>query len=269
MKKLLINLDSAIGSYFGTGAVFSADKNRCFSVDSRFYVSKGLWMTALPVLIVFLSIIIENSGLDIWWESLFFDASTLSWPLRDHWLFEKVIHEGGRLFNIFIAGRWLLIFITTFLHKPLKKYQKPMLYFIVAAATGPVIVGILKQTTHIYTPWDIIPFSGEYPYIHLFDTVPEGLPAGEAFPSGHASGGYAFFSLYFLLHQLKSPHKKYGIAAGLILGGIYGFGQQVRGAHFPSHDLYSLVICWYAAFLIYFLFYPKQWRELFNDQSDF
>ena len=31
----------------------------------------------------------------------------------------------------------------------------------------------------------------------------------------------------------------------------------------------GLVICWYAAFLIYFLFYPKEWRELFNDQSDF
>ncbi|WP_244154248.1 phosphatase PAP2 family protein [Desulfospira joergensenii] len=226
-------------------------------------------MTVLPVSILAVAIILEYSGLDIWWESIFFDASSSSWPYRDQWLFEKVIHEGGRFFNILTAGIWVMGFVAAFLHKPSKKYRRPLLYFLIAAAAGPVIVGIIKQTTHIYTPWDIIPFSGSLPYIRLFDPVPNGLPVGQAFPAGHASGGYAFFSLYFLFYHLGFPPKKYGLAVGLFLGTIYGFGQQARGAHFPSHDLFSLVICWYSAFFIYYLFYPKQWRGLFNDSCNF
>ena len=231
-------------------------------------------MTVFPLFIIVVAIGFEYSGLDIWWASHFFDASTLCWPLRDHWLFEQVIHEGGRLFNIFTAGTWLLIFIAVSLHKPFRKYQKPMLYFFAASASGPALVGLLKHLTHIYTPWSITPFSGSLPYIRLFDAVPDGLPVGEAFPAGHASGGYAYFSLYFLLHQLeasglKVPRKKIGLAAGLILGGIFGLGQQVRGAHFPSHDLFTMVICWYGAFFMYYLFYPKQWRTLINDTNTF
>ncbi|NDY72850.1 PAP2 family protein [Desulfobacter hydrogenophilus] len=229
----------------------------------------GLWMTVLPLFIIVSAIVCEYSGLDIWWESFFFNESTHSWPFRDHWLFEQVLHEGGRLFNIFAAGLWLLGFITTLLHKPFRKYRKPMLYFLVAAAAGPIIVGALKQATHIYTPWDILPFYGSLPYIRLFDLVPNGLPIGQAFPAGHASGGYTFFSLYFLMHQLGASDKKLGLAAGLFLGGAYGLGQQVRGAHFPSHDLFSMVICWYAAFYVYYLFYPKQWRGLFNGSQHF
>ena len=226
-------------------------------------------MTVFPVFILAVAVVFEYSGLDVWWESGFFDASSSSWPYRGHWFFEQVTHEGGRYFNIFAAGIWLMGFVATFLHPPSRKYRKPMLYFLVAAAAGPAIVGIFKQTTHIYTPWDIIPFSGSLPYIRLFDPLPEGLPVGEAFPAGHASGGYAFFSLYFFLHQLGTPLKKYGFAAGLLLGGVYGFGQQARGAHFPSHDLFSMVICWYSAFFIYFLFYPKQWSSLFNESCNF
>ena len=80
-----------------------------------------------------------------------------------------------------------------------------MIYFLIASAAGPIIVGFLKQTTHIYTPWKIKHFSGPLPYIRLFDPVPGHLPVGRAFPAGHASGGYAFLSLYFLLHYFGSP----------------------------------------------------------------
>ena len=226
-------------------------------------------MAVLPIFILGVAVLFEYSGLDIWWESHFFDSARRSWPYRDHWLTEQILHEGGRLFNIAASGIWLIGFVATVLIRSFKKYQAPLLYFLIASAAGPAIVGILKHITHIYTPWDIIPFAGSLPYIRLFDPVPNGLPAGQAFPAGHASGGYAFFSLYFLLDRFGSPLKRYGIAAGLLLGGLYGFGQQVRGAHFPSHDLFSMIICWYSSFVIYYFFYPKQWRALFNDPHNF
>ena len=225
-----------------------------------------LGLTVFPLCLILIAVILDYSGIDLWWESLFHNDAAQIWPFRDHWLFEGVIHEGGRKLNICMAALWLAAFAGASLRPSLKKYKKPLIYFLTATAAGPLIVGGLKAVTHIYTPWDIAPFSGPFPYIHLFDPAPTGLPAGGAFPAGHASGGYAFVSLYFFMDipalSLKRM-KPMGLMAGLILGGIYGIGQQVRGAHFPSHDLFSLVICWYSAFFLYFLFYPKQWRKAF------
>ncbi len=226
-------------------------------------------MVIFPAMIIAGAVILEYSGLDLWWESLFFDSLSHSWLWRENWLFQGLLHKGGRFFDLLAAGTWCLLFAATILDKNIQKYRKPLLYFLCAAISGPFFVGILKHITHIYTPWDIIPFSGPLPYIHLFDAVPEGLPVGEAFPAGHASGGYAFVSLYFFLHQLGVSKEKYGLAAGVFLGAIFGFAQQARGAHFPSHDLFTMAICWYGAFFIYFLFYPKQWKALFNDRHNF
>ena len=224
-----------------------------------------LRLAVLPLCLILAAVLLEYSGADLWWESLFHDGG--AWPWRDHWLFERVIHEGGRQLNICVGVLWLAAFLGASLRPSFKKFRKPLLFFLAATAAGPVIVGSLKAVTHIYSPWDITPFSGSLPYIRLLDPFPPGLPAGQAFPAGHASGGYAFVSLYFLMDIQKPARKRLkwlGLAVGLILGGVYGIGQQVRGAHFPSHDLFSLAICWYSSLFMYALFYPKQWRELFH-----
>ena len=44
---------------------------------------------------------------------------------------------------------------------------------------------------------------------------------------------------------------------GLVLGGVFAATQEVRGAHFLSHDLFSLVICWYAALAVDWLMFRK------------
>ena len=218
-------------------------------------------MTLLPLVLLLIGVMFEYSGFDVWWGSHFYDYQSQSWPFRDHWLFDTIIHDWGRRFIILVAVLWLIFFFLTFFLNRLKKHKKIMIYFLVATAAGPLIVGAGKQTTHIYTPWDLKIFSGTLPYIRIFDHVPNGVPIGESFPSGHAAGGYAFFSLYFLLLHLRSPYRIYGFLFGLGLGLIFGLGQQVRGAHFPSHDLFSMVICWYAALIFYFIFYPNEWSH--------
>lgn len=227
-------------------------------------VNPVFFMLAVPLILLVMGILFEYSGFDIWWVGHFFDGQTRSWPFRDHWLFNTVIHEWGRLFNIGMGGLWLIAFLSACFHAPFKKYRKIMLYFLAAAGAGPLIVGAVKNMTHIYTPWDLNLFSGTLPYIRLFDPAPHGLPIGHAFPAGHSSGGFAYVSLYFLLRHLDSPHRKYGLLFGLGLGLIFGIGQQVRGAHFPSHDLFSMVICWYASLILYYIFYPKEWRRFYS-----
>jgi membrane-associated PAP2 superfamily phosphatase len=216
-------------------------------------------MAVAPFFLILTAVFFEYSGFDSWWVSHFYDARTHSWPFKDHWLFQTVIHQGGKDLDIAAGLLWLALFALSWFAPTLKNQRRLLVYFLVATGTGPLLVGAGKHLAHIYTPWDLAIFSGTLPHIRLFDPVPTGLPVGHAFPAGHASGGYAFLSLYFAMDRLGSCRKIYGLVTGLGLGLVFGLGQQIRGAHFPSHDLFTLVICWYAALVFYFIFFPETW----------
>ncbi|RWX50829.1 Membrane-associated enzyme, PAP2 (acid phosphatase) superfamily [Candidatus Electrothrix marina] len=219
-------------------------------------------MFFFPFLLLVVSVFFEYSGLDIWWVSHFYDAQHQVWPYRGHWLFYTIIHSGGQLFDWSVAAIWLLLFLFVNLKKQFRPYRKILLFFFVATAAGPILVGIGKQFTHIYSPWDLHLFNGVQPYIRMLDPVPVDAARGHSFPAGHASGGYCFLSLYFVLLRYRSGYRGYGLLFGVIVGFIFGAGQQIRGAHFPSHDLVTMFICWYAPLVCYFLFYHQEWQAL-------
>ncbi|MCI5218250.1 MAG: phosphatase PAP2 family protein [Candidatus Electrothrix sp. LOE2] len=219
-------------------------------------------MLFLPLLLPVTAVVLEYSGLDLRWVSHFYDAQNQVWPYRGHWLFDTIIHTGGQRLDWSVAVIWLLLFLFVNLKKQFRTYRKILLFFLVATAAGPILVGIGKNYTHISTPWDLHLFNGIQPYIRMLDSVPADAARGHAFPAGHASGGYCFLSLYFVLLRYRSRYRGCGLLVGLFIGLIFGVGQQIRGAHFPSHDLITVFICWYAVLTCYFLFYPQEWRML-------
>lgn len=207
-----------------------------------------------PLLLIPVGIWLEYSGLDVRLARLFFDAATGKWPYKSHWLASDILHTGGKNFVVGIAVLIFLVFVLSFFMERLKPWRKGAAYLLAASLAGPAIVAVCKHMTHIYSPWYLDIFGGARPYIRLFDAAPEGAKIGNAFPAGHSSGGFAFFSLYFLALAYKPSLRYVGLAVGLCLGMAFGAAQQVRGAHFLSHDLFSLVICWYAALFMYFIF---------------
>jgi len=54
--------------------------------------------------------------------------------------------------------------------------------------------------------------------------------------------------------MVKPSYRWLGLAIGILSGLIFGLTQQFRGAHFASHDLWSLAICWYISALMYTFF---------------
>lgn len=208
-----------------------------------------------PLLVILSGVIAEYSGLDLLLAQLFYDVSINSWPCKSHWLTSDVLHTGGRNFVVTIAGFILAVFILSFFIKRLSRYRKAAAYLLIASLTGPALVAIGKHYTHIYSPWHLVIFGGAQPYIRIFDMVPSGAKVGHAFPAGHSSGGFAFFSLYFLALRYQASLRYYGLYFALVLGFTFGITQQVRGAHFLSHDLFSLVVCWYSSLMMYFIFF--------------
>lgn len=197
-----------------------------------------------PIICLLAGIASQYSGLDIRLERLFYDSQQHAWPYKDLWLTQDLLHTAGRDLIAVIFVGVILFFLATFFVARLQRHRRAAGYVLLAGLSGIALVAVLKDTVHIYTPWDLQVFGGRYPTIHLFDPVAANLPAGHAFPAGHASGGYALLSFYFLARSRDYRHRYYLLALGLGMGVLLGFAQQMRGAHMLSHDLFSLAICW-------------------------
>ena len=201
---------------------------------------------------------LEFTDLDFLISSKFYQKELQQWPYKEFWLTEAFLHKGGQYFSKITGVVVFLILLRSFSQKSaLFSCRKPLAFLFVASVTGPIIIAILKNTTHIYCPWDLAMFGGEKPYIRLFDFISADQEVGRCFPAGHAGGGFTFISLYFFLMAIKPQYKQYGLAFGLILGLVYGIAQQMRGAHFLSHDLCALAICWLSSLTLFLLFFRK------------
>ena len=216
----------------------------------------------LPLIIVLFAVFSEYSGLDRALSTPFYDPVTGTWPLKSNFWTAGVLHDGAKDMVVWVMAGVLVLFVLSFFVKRMRPCRKGAGYFLFGSLLGPAIVGLLKSTTRIYTPWDLALFGGDRPYVRLFDAAPPGLPVGHAFPGGHSSGGFAFLSLYFLFSHYRPQWRYHGLAFGLILGGVFAATQEVRGAHFLSHDLFSLVICWYAALAVDWLMFREDFPVL-------
>lgn len=227
---------------------------------------KIITYTSIPVCVALLAVLSEYSGFDLWLESHFYDVATGSWPYKSLFITSSILHTGGRSMVVLCAIINLLAIIASFFNQKLAPYRKHLVFIFIAAAAGPSIVSYLKGATHIYSPWDLLYFGGDKPYIRIFDTVAPGAEVGLGFPGGHSSAGFAYISTYFALaamgHEYRYyKYRYYGITIPVLLGGLFSGTQLIRGAHFLSHDLFSFVICWSVSFLLSLIFYPSYYRQ--------
>ena len=201
----------------------------------------------LALAAMLLAVYAEYSGLDLWLAHQFYDPVHQQWPLRSLFITKTLLHDDAQSVVKVLSLLMAVLMAGSFIIGRLRPYRKPLSYLFVASVTGPLIVSLLKNVTHIQIPWQLAEFGGNMPYIRLFDPVQNGLPIGHAFPGGHSSGGFAFFSLYFLCYHYAPRYRLYGFMLPLITGLVFAMDQEVRGAHFISHDLMSLAICWSSA----------------------
>ncbi len=129
--------------------------------------------------------------------------------------------------------------------------RRDVLVVIATLATAPLLIAIGKATTNVHYPCKIHRYGGEVPYVRLFERFPdEARPPkrSKGFPAGHASGGFALVSLAGLAATRRG--RIIGLSIGLALGWTMGIYQQMRGVHYLSHTLVTMLVCW-----ILFLFW--------------
>jgi membrane-associated PAP2 superfamily phosphatase len=204
---------------------------------------------------------LELTQLDVWIASHFYNKETQQWPYRQSWLTQTILHKGGRYF-VYAIGIGLLFFCLASCRpkSAFYDYRRHLVFLLSASLAGPLFITYLKSNTHIYCPWDLAIFGGNKPHIKLFDTIGDDLSVGHCFPAGHSALGFTFVSLHFFFLMIKPDYKYYGLSVGLVTGLIFGIDQEIRGAHFFSHDIFALAICWFSSLALFMVFFRKQFK---------
>jgi len=195
-------------------------------------------------------------------HKLFFDEASLRWIGANSWWTNELIHHDGTLLIRSLGGISLILWASTWWRPQWQELRRPALYFFLSLGLSIGVVGLLKAVTNVDCPRDLTEFGGAFPFVHLFADRPDALRHAQCFPAAHASSGYALVALYFVLRERSRWASRLGLAAGLVMGLIFGIAQQSRGAHFVSHDVWSAWLVWTISLSLYtFAFRARLWTS--------
>lgn len=189
-----------------------------------------------------------------------FDAATGQFRAHGSFWANEVLHKGGRDFVIVLAVAALCCALLGRLspvrYPTLHRQAGTIIGAVVGMGLTVLLVGVFKRYSHMDCPWDLVAYGGKDPYVSLFAKRPTGLPSGGCFPAAHAATGYALFSLFFAFRETHPRFGRFALGAALLLGVSFGVAQQLRGAHFLSHDVWSAYLAWMTG-----LFSQRAWRS--------
>jgi membrane-associated PAP2 superfamily phosphatase len=208
--------------------------------------------TLLPSVILScaLFLLIEFTGIDLWVQDHFYDFEAHTWLVDADSPVPKLIFYTGPKALIWIFGILLIaaaLFHGTFCARfPRLAFARRDMWIVIATlATAPALVALGKATTNTFTPAQIRHYGGDQPYVKVIERYSQDdkpNKRGRGFPAGHASGGFALLSLAGLATTRRG--QTIGIAIGLAVGSTMGIYQMLKGAHYFSHTLVTVGICW-------------------------
>jgi membrane-associated PAP2 superfamily phosphatase len=217
------------------------------ATQTRFFM-QHLWLPLACVLLA--SAVLMGAGGDQWIADALYRMEGGHWLLKDHWFTSSVIHRVGKWLSTAAAVSVLVLAVVAWCKPRLKGMRWSLTYLAASIAVSTSLVSLLKSWTAMDCPWDLSRYGGTQAMIGLFESR-HGMAASGCFPAGHASAGYAWVALYFCALSLRPAWRFTGLFTGLAAGLIFGIAQQLRGAHFLSHDLLSLAVCWVSALALY------------------
>lgn len=193
----------------------------------------------------------QATDVDLDLARLSYDASRGRFPLREAWFAKQLFHVYTRFVVVAFATGFFFCTLVDMV-RPGEYWQRATGWRIRMVASCailvPATVSILKQFSRLHCPWDIALFGGAEPYFRLLDLIPQNISAGKCFPAGHASGGLWLASIMVFWLPGK-PRTAWLVGMGMLsVGLLMGVIQQMRGAHFATHTLWS---AWIAVAIVY------------------
>jgi membrane-associated PAP2 superfamily phosphatase len=196
--------------------------------------------------LLFLSVLLNRFHVDTALADWLYQMQGGQWLLKDHWLTAVLVHKGGKYLSAILLTGVVLMGLLSLRMPRWAEWRRPLWYIVISFAVGTVLVSWGKSVTHVSCPWDFDRYGGQMEYLSWFKQlwVRNG---SHCFPAGHASTGYGWLALYFVGLHYQSRWRWAGLGFAVGFGLVCGIAQQLRGAHFLSHDLWSFGVCWIVA----------------------
>ncbi len=226
------------------------------------FIDRTLWPVCAALVGLFL--LFELTPLDLWMQDFFYDFSARAWLVYAKAPLPRLLFYTGPKVAIIAGAVGLLALAvgparwrTRFGAAP--GVGRADLWIVIATlASAPALVAVSKATTNVFCPSEIRRYGGEVAYVRVLETcAPDDRPAkrGRGFPAGHASGGFALLSLAGLARSRRG--QLLGASIGVAVGSAMGGYQMLKGAHYLSHTVVTMLVCW-----IIFLLWRRLLRSL-------
>ena len=99
--------------------------------------------------------------------------------------------------------------------------------------------------------WDLSEFGRSARHVsHWALGVNDGGP-GRCFPSGHASAASSLFGSWFALRGTSPRAARRWLAGVWVFGILFSVAQTLRGAHYPSHSMWTAWVCFTTSALLW------------------
>ena len=208
--------------------------------------STSRWML-VTVLSLALVALWDAGGGDValarWWGN----AQGFAW--RDSPFLVLYMHEAMRWLG------WLLVLLLSVgVWFPFGVLRRVPIYrrvqLLVSILVSLALVATIKRTSATSCPWDLALFGGVADYVSHWRWGVRDGGTGHCFPAGHAAAGFAFVGGYFALYRDAPRAARWWLAVALVMGVLLGLAQQMRGAHYMSHTLWTAWLCWTTGWVV-------------------
>lgn len=217
------------------------------TASRRFDFRLGL---GIPLALMALLLLADPTALDFFLERLFYTPGGGFIGRHNFWL-ETILHERAKQAVIVLAALSLAGFLASLLVSGLRAWRAALGYLLLAMTLSTGIVAPLKTATAVHCPWSLSEFGGDQTYTPLLAPRAPTASPGRCWPGGHASAGFSLLALYFALRDRRPRAARVALAVALGLGTLFSVGRMMQGAHFLSHNVWTLLFDWTICALCY------------------
>lgn len=194
-------------------------------------------------------LLLGTGSVDLALADSMFDFRAHEFPWRHAWLTERFAHGTLKTALTLLATLPLLACAWDLWQSRLRRrralpgwWRLRLRLLSLCVILVPAIASLLKRASVSHCPWELERYGGYQPYYRLLEQVPRWVEAGHCLPGGHASSALWLVGLA-VFWLPRDPRKAAGVGlAALAFGAAVGWMQQMRGAHFLTHTLWTMWI---------------------------
>lgn len=212
-------------------------------------------------------LVLQYTNFDLFVQDYAYNFETGKWLLEDvhahyGWLLYTGIKVGLVVFAILLISLLALSYKASFAF--LKQFRRALACVLISMMVCPLLIGMGKQVSNVYCPYEIERYGGSMPYVKPLSPYPASFKQehrGMGFPAGHAAGGFALLSLFFVSRDRKIQLLLGG--AGLSVGVFMGVYQILRGQHYIGDTMVTVLGCLLFNLILFRVFPGRQRRPTY------